>query len=126
MDKKRLIKSMPAEDLKGFEEFIDGQNADTNFLPRGAGVSGTKKEAGFEHFTFLSNDANRLGKVKDLLMDKIPFATRYEQGEHLVSEQLNETKLLKKHLFELMNKPGSSYRKSLHEIFDNFFEPPKP
>lgn len=124
MDKKRLVKNMPPEDLKGFEEFIDGQSSDTNFLPRGVGAN-TKKEAGFEHFTFLTNDAVRLSKVKDLLMDKIPFATRYEQGEHLVNEQMNETKLLKKHLFEMMNRPGSAYRKSLHEIFDNFFEPPK-
>jgi hypothetical protein len=123
MDKKRLVKNTPPEDLKGFEEFIDGQSSETNFLPRG---NGTKKEVGFEHFTFLTNDAIRLSKVKDLLMDKIPFATRYEQGEHLINEQVNETKLLKKHLFEMMNRPGSAYRKSLHEIFDNFFEPPKP
>ena len=125
MDKKRLVKNMPPEDLKGFEEFIDGQSAETNFLPRGVGAS-VKKEAGFEHFTFLSNDAIRLSKVKDLLMDKIPFATRFEQGQHLMNEQMNETRLLKKHLFEMMNRPGSAYRKSLHEIFDNFFEPPKP
>lgn len=125
MDKKRLVKNMPPEDLKGFEEFIDGQSAETNFLPRGVGAS-VKKEAGFEHFTFLSNDATRLSRVKDLLMDKIPFATRFEQGQHLLNEQLNETRLLRKHLFEMMNKPGSAYRKSLHEIFDNFFEPPKP
>ena len=116
---------MPPEDLKGFEEFIDGQSSDTNFLPRGVGAN-PKKEAGFEHFTFLTNDATRLSKVKDLLMDKIPFATRYEQGQHLMNEQMGETKLLKKHLFEMMNRPGSAYRKSLHEIFDNFFEPPKP
>ena len=122
MDKKRLIKNMPPEDLKGFEEFIDGQNGDTSFMGRG---NGTKKEVSFEHFTFLTNDSIRLNKIKNLLMDKIPFASRFEQGEQLVENQITETKLLKKNLFEHMNQPGSAYRKSLQEIFDGFFEPPK-
>lgn len=121
MDKKRSSKDVP-DDLKGFEEFIDGQSTDSNFLPRG---NGTKKEVSFEHFTFLSNDTVRLSKVKDLLMDKIPFDSRYEQGDHLISTQENETKLLKKHLFEHMNRPDSAYRTSMKEIFDSFFEPAK-
>jgi hypothetical protein len=122
MDKKRLVKNLPPEDLKGFEEFIDGQSNDTNFLPRGNSV---KKEAGFEHFTFLSNDATRLNKLKDLLMDKIPFATKHEQGDKLIQSQQKEIVLLKKNLFEICNKPGSAYRKSIQEIFDSFFAPPQ-
>lgn len=122
MDKKRFVNSTPPDDLKGFEEFIDGQSDDTEFLNRGNAI---KKEVSFEHFTFLTNDSTRLSKMKDLLMDKIPFAARHEQGEKLVSEQINEVRLLRKHLFDLMNKPNSAYRKSLHEIFDNFFEQPK-
>lgn len=118
MDKKRNI----PDDLKGFEEFIDSQSTESHFLPRG---NGTKKEVSFEHFTFLSNDTVRLSKVKDLLMDKIPFAARYEQGDHLIANQLKEINLLKKQLFEVMNRPNSAYRNSLQQIFDNFFEPPK-
>lgn len=120
MDKKRLVKTLPPEDMKGFEEFIDGQPSDSNFLPKQ-----NKKEVSFEHFTFLTNDATRLSKLKDLLMEKIPFATTYEQGDQLIKDQLAETTLLKKHLFELCNKPDSAYRKSVQEIFDSFFEPPK-
>lgn len=122
MDKKRLIKNMPSEDLKGFEEFIDGQPSDSDFMRGNA----TKKEVSFEHFTFLMNDSNRLSKMKDLLMDKIPFASRFEQSPQLKADQDKETVLLKKHLFETMNKPGSAFRKSLTDIFDHFFEPPKP
>ncbi len=122
MDKKRLVKTLPQDDLKGFEEFIEGQPSDSSFLPKG---NNPKKEVSFEHFTFLTNDATRLNKVKDLLMEKIPFAKTYEQGEQLIKDQLSETALLKKHLFEICNKPGSSYRRSIQEIFDNFFEPPK-
>lgn len=122
MDKKRLVKSMPVDDLKGFEEFIDGQSPDTDFMNRGNAI---KKEVSFEHFTFLVNDATRLSKMKNLLMDKIPFATRFEQGDHLVQDQMKEVILLKRHLFEQLNKPVSPYRRSLAEIFNNFFEPPK-
>lgn len=122
MDKKRLVKNLPPEDMKGFEEFIDGQSSDTNFLPRG---NSTKKEAGFEHFTFLTNDAVRLQKLNDLLMDKIPFAAKHEQGEQLIQAQQKEIMLLKKNLFEFCNKPKSAYRKSMQEIFDSFFAPPQ-
>jgi hypothetical protein len=122
MDKKRLVKTLPEDDLKGFEEFIEGQPTDSNFLPRGNAPA--KKEVSFEHFTFLTNDSTRLNKIKDLLMDKIPFATRHEQGQHLIGEQSKELKLLKKHLFEICHKPDSAYRKSLGEILDTFFEPP--
>jgi hypothetical protein len=121
MDKKRLVKSLPQEDLKGFEEFIEGQSGDSSFLTRGNAQA--KKEISFEHFTFLTNDSTRLNKIKDLLMDKLPFASRYEQGQHLISEQTKELKLLRKHLFEICQKPDSGYRKSLGEILDKFFEP---
>lgn len=122
MDKKRLVKTLPPEDLKGFEDFIESQPDDSSFLPKG---NAAKKEVSFEHFTFLTNDATRLNKLKDLLMDKIPFASNYEQGDRLIQDQIKETTLLKKHIFELSNKPGSTYRQSLQEIFDSFFEPPK-
>ena len=118
MDKKKLVKTMPPQDLKGFQEFIDGQPANSNFLPRPA-----KKEASFEHFTFLSNDSARLEKLKDLLMDKIPFSARYQQGQKLLDDQRIELKRLRKTIFELSNKPNSAYRKSCAEIFNSFFEP---
>ncbi len=121
MDKKRLVKNLTPEELKGFEEFIDGESVDTNFLPRGA----QKKETSFEHFTFLTNDSSRLLKQKDLLVNKLPFASKYEQGEKLILEQKKEIMLLKKNIFEICNRPQSPYRKSLQEIFDSFFSPPQ-
>jgi ABC-type transporter Mla subunit MlaD len=124
MDKKRLIKNMEPEDLKGFEEFIEGQPTDTNFLPKG--VAGAKKDvAGFEHFTFLTNDSERLTKLKSLLSEKLPFSARFDQSAKLIQEQKDELDLLKKKLFEVCDKEGSPYRKSISEVFNNFFEPPK-
>lgn len=122
MDKKRLVKTLSPEELKGFEEFIDGEPSTSSFLPKG---NNPKKEAAFEHFTFLTNDSTRLQKQKALLMDKIPFATKHEQGDKLIHEQQKEIMLLKRNIIEICNKPQSSYRKSLHEVFDTFFEPPK-
>ena len=121
MDKKKT-RSLPTEDLKGFEEFIDGQSSNDNFLPRG---NGTKKDVNFEHFTFLTNDSDRLTKVKDLLMDKIQFAAKFEQGQKLINEQNNEIRLLRKNIFGLCNRPNSGYRRSMGEIFDSFFGPSK-
>jgi hypothetical protein len=122
MDKKKLVKVDSDGGLKGFEEFIDGQSSDGNFLPRG---NGTKKDVNFEHFTFLTNDSDRLTKVKDLLMDKIPFATKFEQGQKLINEQNTEIKLLRKNIFGICNRPDSGYRRSMGEIFNSFFGPTK-
>ena len=126
MDKKKIIKSLEPEDIKGFEEFIEGQNSDSNFLPRGVGGAQTKKETGFEHFTFLTNDSSRLTKLKYLLTEKLPFAGRFDQSSKLIHEQKEELDLMKRKLFEFNDKPASPYRKSLKEVFDSFFEPPKP
>ena len=122
MDKKKLIKDLPIEDLKGFEDFIDNQSSDDNFIPR---ANTSKKDVNFEHFTFIANDSNRLTKVKDLLADKIPFATKFEQGQKLINEQNAEIKLLRKNIFGICNRPNSGYRQSMGEIFDSFFGAPK-
>lgn len=125
MDKKRLIKNLEAEDIKGFEEFIEGQSSDTNFLPRGVGGSSKKNETSFEHFTFLSNDSIRLTKLKQLLSEKLPFSAKFDQSDKIIKEQRTELELMKTKLFEACDSKDSPYRKSLHEIFDSFFEPPK-
>lgn len=125
MDKKKLVKSLEPEDLKGFEEFIEGQPAESSFLPRGVGGSSKKNEAGFEHFTFLTNDSVRLTKLKNLLSERLPFSSRFDQGPRLIKDQSDEIEILKKKIYELSDIEGSSYRKSLSEIFNSFFEPPK-
>lgn len=118
MDKKKP-KGLP-EDLKGFEEFIEGQSTETNFLPRGLG-GGMKKEVSFEHFTFLINDSERLQNLKLLLSSKIPFSRKYEQGKKLVEEGTDEVRHLRSELFDVQNEKDSPYRKSLREIFNTFF-----
>lgn len=125
MDKKRLIKSLEPEDLKGFEEFIEGQPSDSSFLPKGVGGGSKKNEAGFEHFTFLTNDSERLMKLKNLLSEKLPFSAKFDQSGKLIREQKEEIELFKTKLFEVFHEPDSAYKKSLKEIFDSFFEPPK-
>lgn len=116
---------MDAEDLKGFEEFIEGQPNDTTFLPRGVGGGSKKNEAGFEHFTFLTNDSQRLTKLKNVLGSRLPFSAKFDQGPKLIKDQKDELEILKKKIFELSDKEDSPYRKSLSEIFNSFFEPPK-
>jgi len=125
MDKKKTVQALDPDDIKGFEEFLEGEPKENSFLPRPSGVNASKKEVSFEHFTFLANDATRLGKINELLTEKIPFLSSYDQSQKLIQDQLLEVKNLRKGIFDIANKPNSFYRKSLIEIFDNFFEKPK-
>lgn len=125
MDKKRLLKTLEPDDLKGFEEFIEGQSSDSSFLPKGVGGATKKNEAGFEHFTFLTNDAERLTKLKKLLSEKLPFSAKFDQSQKLIQEQKGEIDIIRKKLFEVCDQGDSAYKKSLREVFNSFFEPPK-
>jgi hypothetical protein len=125
MDKKRLIKSMEPEDLKGFEEFIEGHPTDSTFIARGVGGGSKKNEAVFEHFTFLINDAERLAKLSSLLGQKLSFSAKFDQGAKLIQDQKTEVNLLQRKMFQLMDSADSGYRKSLGEILDSFFSPPQ-
>ncbi len=124
MDKKKL-KLQDEEDLGGFEEFIEGEGSESHFLPRGVGGSTRKNEAGFEHFTCLSNDAARLQKLSELLGSTLPFAYKFEQGRQIVKEQTAEVELLRKKIYEISESPGSGYRKALAATFDGFFTSPE-
>ena len=119
MDKKRPNRD--SDDLKGFEEFIEGQPSGS-FLPKGVGGN-KKNESGFEHFTFLTNDSQRLTKLNNLLNEKLPFSARFDQGDKLVKEQREELESTKKKLFEICEQKDSPYQKSMAEIFDSFFGP---
>jgi hypothetical protein len=120
VDRKKFGKT--PDDMKGFEEFIDGEPDGHSFMGKGHPA---KKEASFEHFTFLTNDSDRLMKVRQLLVLKIPFIKKYSQGKSLI-DNLQEEKLnLSNELFNQCEKKGSAYRKSLLEIFEIYFNPPK-
>lgn len=124
MDKKKF-RSKDVEDLRGFEEFLEGQPEDSNFLPRGVGGSNKKNEANFEHFTFLTNDSNRLSKVKNLLGKKLPFTAKFEQGQKLLENQKIDLEVMRNKLHDIFDTPNSTLRKSMSEIFDSYFGPPK-
>jgi hypothetical protein len=118
MDKKKL-KALPPEDLRGFEEFIEDQG-EKHFLPRGVG-GGTKKEVSFEHFTFLTNDGERLTNLKLLLSSKIPFSRKFEQGKKIIEEEMEEIKQMREELFRLQDQRDSRYRKTIRDIFTAYF-----
>ena len=122
MDKKKLLKVLPQEDLQGFEDFIDSQPKDASFLPK---PQTAKKESSFEHFEFLSTDAQRLLKIKNLLGSKLPFFKKFEQGRTLIKQQQAEIGFLRNNIFMISDKKDSLYRKSLSDVFDNYFDPPK-
>lgn len=120
MDKKKFGKQ-PGEDLRGFEEFIEGES-DRSFMGKG---HPSKKEVSFEHFTFLTNDSERLVKLKNLLADKLPFMSKFPQGSTILTDQKEDLENKKLELYNINDRKGSAYRKSLQEVFDIFFNPPK-
>lgn len=120
MDKKKNNKPQPSEDLRGFEEFLEDHPVDRPFLPRGVG-GGTKKEVSFEHFTFLTNDGERLMNLKNLLSTKIPFSRKFEQGKKIIEEEMEEIRQIREELFKIQDEPGSRYRTSMKEIFQSYF-----
>jgi hypothetical protein len=121
MDKKQLLKTLSGDDLKGFEEFIDSRPEETNFNLKGN--SGLKKEGSFEHLSFLTNDSNRLLRIKLLLAEKLPASRKYNQGRQLIGMQEEEIELLQKKLSLYFNSEDSTYIKSLKEVFESFFPP---
>lgn len=122
MDKKKLLKVLPQEDLQGFQDFIEAQPKETNFLPK---TQTPKKESSFEHFEFLTTDAQRLLKIKNLLGSKLPFFKKFNQAQTLIRQQQAEITFIKNNLFMISDNKDSLYRKSLSDVFDNYFEPPK-
>jgi hypothetical protein len=119
----KKIKDVP-EDLRGFEEFIEGQQQDS-FMGKPMGVAGNKNNTSFEHFTFLMTDSERLVRIKNLLTEKLPFAARFEQGTIMLQNQREEIKKVRLQMFELADQGSSSYRRALAEVFDSFFSPPQ-
>ncbi len=105
------------DDVRGFEEFIDAE-ADKSFMGK---PQGTKRETSFESFTFLSNDGERLNRVKNLLSEKLPFLSKYGQGEQLLERQKEEIADLREKIFTVSDQKNSPYRRSLAEIFDSFY-----
>lgn len=114
MDKKKY-----PDDMRGFEEFIEAEQ-DKSFM--GKPMGGQKKDAGFENFTFLTNDGERLLKIKNLMTEKLPFAARHEQGQAILNIQAQEIRELREKIFLISDKADSPFRKSLGEIFNSYFK----
>ncbi len=119
MDKKQFIKSTSPEDIKGFEDFIEGA-PDGEFLNANF-ASKNKKKLPHEYLTFIQNDGNRLDKINTLINKKIFVIKKYEQGPILIKQQLEEISNLRTKIFQKSIVNQSGFRKSLTEIFDSYF-----
>jgi hypothetical protein len=114
MDKKKILRSASADDLKGFEEFLDQSND---------GITQDKsgKNIGGESLTFLQNDNMRLKKVASLVTDKLTVAKNHEQGPRIIEHQRNLNTQLKNELFTILQKTDSPLQKTLASVWDSFF-----
>lgn len=122
MDNKKTGRS-EEDDLKGFEDFIQGQSSDPSFLPKSQ--TSKKNELGFEHFTFLSNDTIRLTKIKNLLTNQLPFSAKFDQSEKIIRDQREEIEILKTRIFKICDENNAGIKRSLKEVFDSFFSSSK-
>ncbi len=113
MDKKKDIHHGQADDLKGFEEFID------HLEP--ASSEKTPRHQNAESITFLLNDHVRLQKVAALLSDTLPVIQKYSQGEKIIANQLHQNAMLRDELFALLNSEQSPLHKTLSNLWNGFF-----
>ena len=114
MDKKKLLNPKNADDLKGFEDFIDAVT-ESNVQEKNS------KSAGGEALSFILNDNTRLKKLSNLVSDQLPLAQNHSQGDRIIEHQRNLNRQLKHQLFGLLNPPDSTLHKSLSEVWDRFF-----
>ncbi len=116
MDKKKLLRSLGSDDLKGFEEFIqhveDGPEKEKN-----------PKNLGGENLTFVLNDNLRLKKVSLLMAKKLPVSASHDQGPKIIEHQRNLNTQYKNELFKILSQKDSPLHKSIHEIWSKFFYP---
>lgn len=121
MDKKKLLKMLPIDEARGFEDFIEGQPNDGNFFAKNS----SKREYTFEHFTFLTNDSNRLLKLKNALTMKVPFSARFDQSAEILREQREDISFMREKIFDICDQEGSPFQKSASELFDGCFKASK-
>jgi hypothetical protein len=126
MDKKKKYNLDHVDDLKGFEDFIkEAPATDSGTTIKGASGISKKNDSNFENYTFLTNDADRIHKLNDLLKGKMDFLTRFDQSEKIIQRQKKDIMEIKEKIFLISDKEQSPYRKSLSEVFDTFFIPTK-
>jgi hypothetical protein len=118
MDKKKLLKMLPIDEAKGFEDFIEGQPNDGNFFAKNS----SKREYTFEHFTFLTNDSQRLLKLKNVLTEKAPFSSRFDQSAEIIREQKEDIGFMREKIFDVCDQEASPFQQSMAELFDGFFK----
>lgn len=108
-------KTASADDLKGFEEFIQHSNH------QGHGEITPGKNAGGEHLTFLLQDGDRLQSIVELVSNKVPMLRKYSQGEKLLESQTRTNARLRSELFAALDTEGAPLQRSMAEIFNGFF-----
>lgn len=114
MDKKKLLNPKNADDLKGFEDFLEG-------VTESSGPDKNPKSAGGEALSFILNDNTRLKKLSGLVSDQLPLAQHHSQGDRIIEHQRNLNRQLKHQLFAQLNPADSTLQKSLSEVWDRFF-----
>lgn len=117
MDKKKLLNSKNADDLKGFEDFIES-------VSDGPVQEKNPKSVGGEALSFILNDNIRLKKISRLVSDQLPLAKNHSQGERIIEHQRNLNQQLKNKLHAILNEPDSTLQKSLSQMWNNFFNNP--
>jgi hypothetical protein len=122
MDKKKKHLLEHQNELKGFEDFIKESPLNEGSSPGKIAAGGNKKnESNFENYTFLTNDAERIHKLNDLLKEKMDFMARFDQSERIIQRQKKDITEIKDKIFLISDREDSPYRKSLAEVFDTFF-----
>ncbi|MBF0312652.1 MAG: hypothetical protein HQK50_06090 [Oligoflexia bacterium] len=80
-----------------------------------------EKQTNWILLNYLQNENERLSKMVDLFLKKIPGRMLYSQTSTLVSEALAAKEETLKELLAELKKPGSSFQKNLAALFQKSF-----
>jgi hypothetical protein len=106
-----------ADDLKGFEEFLDAIGGQLDKIPENI-----PKHSAVEHLNFLINDHFRLRKINNFLTQKLSNTKNYSQTEKLISLLNSQNIEIKTELFKFIDPENSSFHKNMTSFWDSLFK----
>lgn len=104
------------KDLIGFKDFLDYEGQ------RKASSKTRTDHSGFELFTFLEQDSNRLSKLISLLEEKTYMLKNYPQDVSLLIKQEKINIDLRKKVIEKLKRDDSPLINSLNELLIPHFD----
>jgi hypothetical protein len=110
-----MTKKDSKDDLIGFQEFIEYKEKKMPKINKNAST-------GFELYSFIERDSQRLSKLLSLFEEKTFMLNTYPQDAKITLDLENEIILKKEALIKKFKNPTSQLNKNINDLLSNHFE----